>query len=71
MKDIVNKINEGKYCPFFSEIQNEKSKNGEYHTYDYKDGVKKYEKGNKIHSNPLIKKHKSLTLVLNTKVLIS
>ena len=45
MKDIVNKINEGKYCPFFSEIQNEKSKNGEYHTYDYKDGVKKYEKG--------------------------
>ena len=45
MKDIINKINEGKYCPFFSEIQNEKSKNGEYHTYNYQDGVKKYKKG--------------------------
>jgi hypothetical protein len=45
MKDIINKINEGKYCPFFSEMQNEKSKNGEYHTYDYQDGVKKYKKG--------------------------
>jgi len=45
MKDIINKINEGKYCSFFSEIQNDKSKNGEYHTYDYQDGVKKYKKG--------------------------
>ncbi len=45
MKDIIKKINEGKYCSFFSEMQNEKSKNGEYHTYDYQDGVKKYKKG--------------------------
>ena len=45
MKNIVNKINEGKYCSFFSEVQTEKSKNGEYHTYDYQDGIKKYRKG--------------------------
>ena len=45
MKNIVNKINEGKYCSLFSEVQTEKSKNGEYHTYDYTDGIKKFKKG--------------------------
>lgn len=45
MKDIKSKINEGKYCRLFSEVQNDTTKNGEYHTYDYTDGIKKYQRG--------------------------
>ena len=45
MKDLVKKINEGKYCHLFSEIQNEVDKKGEYHSYDFSDGQKKYKKG--------------------------
>ena len=45
MKDIINKINEGKYCRLFSEIQNEIDKKGEYHTYSIEDGQKKFKKG--------------------------
>ena len=46
MKDLVNKINEGKYCRLFSEVQNEiDNKKGEYHSYDFSDGQKKYKKG--------------------------
>ena len=45
MKDIKSKINEGKYCSLFSEVQNDTTKNGEYHTYDYTDCIKKYKKG--------------------------
>lgn len=45
MKDLISKINEGKYCRLFSEIQNEVNKNGEYHTYSIEDGKKKFKKG--------------------------
>lgn len=45
MKDLVNKINEGKYCRLFSEVQNETGKGGEYHTYSFQDGQKKFKKG--------------------------
>jgi hypothetical protein len=45
MKNIVSKINEGKYCHLFSEVQNDITKMGEYHTYDYTDGEKKYKRG--------------------------
>jgi hypothetical protein len=45
MKDIINKINEGKYCRLFSEVQNEVGKDGEYHTYSFQDGQKKFKKG--------------------------
>lgn len=45
MKNIINKINEGKYCRLFSEIQTETGKNGEYHTFNIKDGQKKFKKG--------------------------
>jgi len=45
MKNIINKINEGKYCRLFSEVQNDQTKVGEYHTYSYIDGEKKYKKG--------------------------
>lgn len=45
MKDILSKINEGKYCRLFSEVQNEIEKNGEYHTFDISDGQKKFKKG--------------------------
>ena len=45
MKDIINKINEGKYCRLFSEVQNEVGKGGEYHTFDIQDGQKKFKKG--------------------------
>ena len=45
MKDIVNKINEGKYCRLFSEVQNEVGKNAEYHTFNIIDGQKKFKKG--------------------------
>ena len=45
MKDIINKINEGKYCRLFSEVQNEVGKGGEYHTFNIQDGQKKFKKG--------------------------
>jgi len=45
MKNIVNKINEGKYCRLFSEVQNDVTKMGEYHTFDISDGQKKFKKG--------------------------
>ena len=45
MKNIINKINEGKYCRLFSEVQTDTTKNREYHTYDYTDGMKKYKRG--------------------------
>jgi hypothetical protein len=45
MKDIKLKINEGKYCRLFSEIQNEVDKRGEYHTFTITDGQKKFKKG--------------------------
>ena len=45
MKDIISKINESKDCSLFSEVQNEIDKNGEYHTYNIKDGQKKFKKG--------------------------
>lgn len=45
MKNITNKINEGKYCRLFSEVQNEVGKDGEYHTFAYSDGEKKFKKG--------------------------
>lgn len=46
MKDLVSKINEGKYCRLFSEIHNKvDNKKGEYHSYDFSDGQKKYKKG--------------------------
>lgn len=46
MKDLKDTlINEGKYCRLFSEIQNEVGKGGEYHTYNFQDGQKKFKKG--------------------------
>ena len=45
MKDLVNKINEGKLGNLFSEVQNETGKGGEYHTYSFQDGQKKFKKG--------------------------
>ena len=46
MKDLVKKINEGKDCRLFSEVQNEiDNKKGEYHSYDFSGGQKKYKKG--------------------------
>ena len=45
MKDIKTLINEGKYCRLFSEVQNEVGKDGEYHTYSFQDGQKKFKKG--------------------------
>jgi len=45
MKNIIEKINEGKNCRLYSEIQNEVGKGGEYHTYSTMDGQKKYKKG--------------------------
>ena len=45
MKNIVNKINEGKYCRLFSEVQNESDTNAEYHTFNISDGQKKFKKG--------------------------
>ena len=45
MKDIINKINEGKYCRLFSEVQTETNKNAEYHTFNISDGQKKFKKG--------------------------
>ena len=45
MKDIISKINEGKDCSLFSEVQNDTTKNGEYHTYNIGDGQKKFKKG--------------------------
>ena len=45
MKDLVNKINESKLGNLFSEVQNEIGKGGEYHTYSFQDGQKKFKKG--------------------------
>ena len=45
MKDLKNKINEGKCCRLFSEVQNESSTNAEYHTFNISDGQKKFKKG--------------------------
>ena len=45
MKDLVNKINESKLGNLFSEVQNETGKDGEYHTYSFQDGQKKFKKG--------------------------
>lgn len=45
MKDLVNKINESKLGNLFSEVQNETGKGGEYHTYSFQDGQKKFKKG--------------------------
>ena len=45
MKDIKTLINEGKYCRLFSEVQNDQTKVGEYHTFDISDGQKKFKKG--------------------------
>ena len=45
MKDLKNKINEGKYCRLFSEVQNESNTNAEYHTFNISDGQKKFKKG--------------------------
>jgi hypothetical protein len=45
MKNIIEKINEGKNCCLYSEVQNEVGKGGEYHTYSIMDGQKKFKKG--------------------------
>jgi len=45
MKDIITKINESKDCNLFTEVQNEVDKNGEYHSFAYSDGQKKFKKG--------------------------
>ena len=45
IETIIEKINEGKCCRLFSEVQNETSKGGEYHTYVTTDGQKKFKKG--------------------------
>ena len=45
IETIIEKINEGKCCRLFSEVQNETGKGGEYHTYATTDGQKKFKKG--------------------------
>jgi len=45
MKDIKTLINENKNNNLFSEVQNEVGKGGEYHTYNFQDGQKKFKKG--------------------------
>ena len=46
MKDIISKINEGNnICKLFSEVQHEIDTKGEYHSYDFSEGQKKYKKG--------------------------
>ena len=45
MKDIKTLINESKDNQLFSEVQNEVGKDGEYHTYSFQDGQKKFKKG--------------------------
>jgi hypothetical protein len=45
MKDIKTLINESKDNNLFSEVQNAVEKGGEYHTYSFQDGQKKFKKG--------------------------
>ena len=45
MKDLKQIINESKYSELWTEVQNEVTKTGEYHTYDYSEGKKKFKKG--------------------------
>ena len=45
MKDIKTLINESKDNNLFSEVQNAAEKGGEYHTYSFQDGQKKFKKG--------------------------
>ena len=45
MKNIVNKILESRTSGLISECQNVIEKTGEYHTYSWDDGEKKFKKG--------------------------